>query len=437
MIWLVPTAWVGLAALVVPFVVHLLAHRRAEPLPFPTLRFVRATRLAAIRRRALTDVSLLALRVAMLAVAVAAAAGPLLVTSARREAWNARVVRAVIAPPSAPVDAGDAFRTQRFETADSGDGIRRAVAWLANTPPARREIVVAGPLTIGSIDDDDMAAVPPDIGVRFERTGALPAERKVDAPSIVNERELRHRQLSLTVEGTTVEDTAGGPAPTFPIEIIASPHARAAIEAAVKAVLSQQVWTPPPGRSVRLLVADDPETFKSADVAPIRTAWMANVVARTSVERSLQAQAARRATGIRSGRLTGSPWIPLARAADGRAIAVAASSSTSQARMLVAMPASLADDLATPLLVRTLANAASFPPDPVGSEVVPIPDAQLRAWTRPPPPMTAPRPETVESDDRRWFWLAVIAMLAFETWVRRTGAGDAGDDRVEEAARVA
>ena len=55
MIWLNAFAWFALAAVAVPIAVHLLAHQRGERLPFPTLRFIPATRLAAIRRRAIED----------------------------------------------------------------------------------------------------------------------------------------------------------------------------------------------------------------------------------------------------------------------------------------------------------------------------------------------------------------------------------------------
>src|SRR5437867_2669378 len=102
MIWLHPWAWLTLVSAAVPVLIHLLVHRRAERFPFPTLRFIQPTRLAAIRRRVLDDIPLLAVRASILAVAAAAFAGPLLVTPARRGAWNARVVRAIASTPPHP-----------------------------------------------------------------------------------------------------------------------------------------------------------------------------------------------------------------------------------------------------------------------------------------------------------------------------------------------
>ena len=70
--------------------------RRAERLPFPSLRFLQQTRLASIRRHVLEDLPLLAVRAAILAAAVAALAGPLVHDADQRQAWNARVVRAIV-----------------------------------------------------------------------------------------------------------------------------------------------------------------------------------------------------------------------------------------------------------------------------------------------------------------------------------------------------
>ncbi len=94
--WLQPWAWWGLAAVALPILVHLLARHRVREMPFPSLRFLRPTALAALRRRVLSDVPLLLVRVAMIAAAVAALAAPALVSSARQRAWTARTSRAVI-----------------------------------------------------------------------------------------------------------------------------------------------------------------------------------------------------------------------------------------------------------------------------------------------------------------------------------------------------
>ena len=96
MLWVNPAALFALAAVAAPLLIHLLIQRRAERVPFPTLRFLQPTRLSAIRRQLLDDLPLLAVRVALIAAAVAALAGPLLVTASRKQAWDRRVVRATV-----------------------------------------------------------------------------------------------------------------------------------------------------------------------------------------------------------------------------------------------------------------------------------------------------------------------------------------------------
>jgi len=68
---------------------------------------------------------------------------------------------------------------------------------------------------------------------------------------------------------------------------------------------------------------------------------------------------------------------------------------------------------------------------------VPIGDAVLRGWSRPPMPVTSPRVESVDDDDRRWLWLAALCLMAVEMWIRRVRPAEAAHDRGEEDARVA
>src|SRR5262249_11544966 len=176
-IWLSPAAWIGLLAVAGPIVIHILVQRKTERLAFPSLRFLQQGRLASIRRHLLEDVPLLAIRAAIVAAAVAALAGPLIVTRTQRQAWNDRVVRAIVVqgPDGTRGLRAEAFLSQPFETAAVADAIPRAVVWLENAPPARRELLIVGPLALGSVTAEDLAVVPPDIGIRFEQSGGLPA----------------------------------------------------------------------------------------------------------------------------------------------------------------------------------------------------------------------------------------------------------------------
>jgi hypothetical protein len=441
MIWLNPVALFALAAIAAPILIHLLIQRRAERFPFPTLRFLQPTRLAAIRRHLLEDLPLLAVRALILAAAVAALAGPLFVTSARRQAWDRRVARAIVtdaetvsglasAQEASLTEAPEA-RRRVFPATDLADGIRRAILWLDAAPPARREILIASTLAIGSITAADIALIPSDVGVRFERTGTLPPVRAVPAGRVLTPAGARAREITFEGVRTSVRETPIDGPLAWPIEVVTAKADQPAADAARAAVLSQRVWAGPSDRRVRLFIGGPLSAVSTA--AEIVVPWMADAVARIARDRDFRDAGARVATGLADPRFAAAPWQPLAVAADGRAIAVAAAS----AGRLVVTSAAAATDLATPLLMRAIANAIAPAVDLQRAEVVPIADAELQRWSRPSAPVTAPRIDTVEQDDRRWLWLAALGLLALETWMRRARAADVTRDAGEEHARVA
>lgn len=471
--WLNPLALLALAAVAAPILIHILVQRRAERFPFPTLRFIAPTRLAAIRRHVLEDAALLAVRVAMLAAAVAALAGPLVVTAGRRQAWSQRIVRAIVvadaarafqaSQPSEPSEPSEpAFRSRRFDGASLPDGIRRAVAWLDEAPPARRELVVVSPFAIGSLTAADIAMVPAGVGIRLERSGVLPAASTVPAGWVLTSAsDVVAREATLNGAQTVVRETAEKERASWPIDVRAPREAQPAVDAAVAAVLSERVWAPPPDRRARLVVLESAavaqaspptvvqasppvvaqasppvvaQAFRPAidDATAIREPWMAEAVARIVGDHELQTAASRVATGFSDQRYGAAPWHAVASAADGRPLAVAAGSSS----QLIVVSAASAADIVTPLLMRSIVNGLAIVPNLQSAEVVPIPDRLLREWSRPAPAPGAPRIDTVEDDDRRWLWLAALGLLAIETWMRRARTATVGED-VPEPARVA
>ena len=462
MLWLNPAALFALTAVAAPILIHILIQRSAERFPFPTLRFLLPTRLAAIRRHLLEDLPLLAVRVALLAAAAAALAGPLLVTAGRRQAWDGRVVRAVVRdgvgaelapPPAAPPGPADQGRPLRpaphqekaFETASLTDGIRRAILWLETAPPARREVVISSPLPIGSITQADVAAIPADIGVRFERSGTLPAARTVPGGRLLTSGGVRAREVTFAGDRTSLRDAAGAEAMVWPIDVVAAQAEQPAVDAAIAAVLSQRVWAAPPDRRARLVllqpaavdadlnVRTTSEVVQAFRPAVIDEPWMADAVARIARDRDLRAAAARVAAGLSAARFTAEPWQTLASAADGRPLAVAAGS----ANGIVVASAARASDVVTPVLLRSIANAIAELSDLRRAEVLPIADAVLQQWSHPSAPVASPRVDTVDQDDRRGLWLAALGLLALEMWIRRSRTGDAVHRRREEDARVA
>jgi hypothetical protein len=483
MIWLTPTALFALAAVAAPILIHILVQRRAERFSFPTLRFIAPTRLAAVRRHLLEDAALLAVRMAIFAAAVAALAGPLLVTAARHRAWDQRIVRATVVASDVarafPASAGttsepasarlaEAAETRRrqardhgpgtvapylektFDAASLADGIRRAVAWLDTAPPARRELVVVSPLAIGSLTAADLAPVPVNVGVRFERRGALPPARSVDGVSILTAAGVVRQRVTLSGPQTIVRDTRVDEQVSWPIDVRTAPASQPAIAAAIAAVQAERVSLPPANRRARLVVLDVARAsppnvaqvpssnvaqgFSPAidDAAPIREAWMADAIARVAADRELEAVASNVAAGISDPRYAAAPWHAVVRAADGRPLAVAAGS----AAPLIFVSGANPENLVTALLVRAVVNSLADPPNLQAAEVVPIADRVLSEWSRPAPPVTAPRVDTVAEDDRRWLWLTTVVLLAVETWMRRARTTAAREDS-PETARVA
>jgi hypothetical protein len=458
-IWLNPAAWIGLLAIAGPIVIHILVQRKAERLAFPSLRFLQQGRLASIRRHVLEDVPLLAIRAAIVVAAVAALAGPLIVTRTQRQAWNARVVRATVVDGVAPAAIQPpAFLSQTFETPAVADAIPRAVAWLENAPPARRELLIVGPLALGSVSADDLAVIPPGIGIRFGPSGGLPAERSIAGgrvlgmerdPSALREPQGRpedtrgaagsgsaralskaeglsradgsgsivvQQQVTLKDIQTSVQETGAAAPEAFPVDVICSIDARPIVDTAIAAARSQRVWAPAANRRGRLVLLDpsiDPSAV--ADGGPVTESWIADAVAAIARDRDLQAAGAQTPAGLSDPRFSAMPWQPLLLTPVGRPVAVAAASRASLVLVSSAPPSSLV----TPLLLRAMVNALGGPPDLRQAEVLPIPESQLRAWSRPPASVTAPPVDRVERDDRRGLWVLVIALLALETWVRR------------------
>ena len=199
--WQFPAALWALPLVAVPVLIHLLRMHRAERRPFPSLRFVRASQTASVRPQAPSDLLLMLLRMAAVALAVAAAAGPLLVTPARVAGWNERTARAEIVDVSASMRDGASGQTpaalaeeaaraeiaastysHRIDSAAPCDALARARAWLDGTPPARREMVVISDFQRGVLTrtQPEVAEIPEAIGLRFVAVSQAGERREAD-----------------------------------------------------------------------------------------------------------------------------------------------------------------------------------------------------------------------------------------------------------------
>jgi hypothetical protein len=438
-IWLNAPVLFALAALAAPVLIHILVQRRAEQLPFPTLRFLQPARLAAIRRHVLEDAALLAVRAAILALAVAALAGPLLLTAVRRQAWERRVARAVVTETMAadgqPSADDGVFRSQRFTGPSLRDSVRRATAWLEQTPPARRELIIASPLAIGSLDAADVALIPASIGIRFERQRALPQTRTVPAGRLIGvEPFVLAREVTFAGASTIVRDVPTSEAATWPIEVTHAPDAKAAVDAAKSVVLGQRVRASTPDRRVRLVIGATAVRGPAVENAtPVTQPWMADAAARIVRDAELQTAASRVANGLADDWFSKAPWQTLASAADGHPLLVAAD------RLVVS--AAAATDIVTPLLMRAIANGVVPAADLQSAEVLPIADRQLQEWSRPASIPVAPNAKALKrsdsDDDRRWFWIAALGLIALETWMRGARMSVSDQQHQPEDKRVA
>lgn len=223
LILLNPAGLAALLAVAAPIVVHLLLRRRARRVLFPSLRFVRPSDAAAVRLRAIADWPLLVVRCAIVAAAAFALARPLLVTAARRDAWNARIARAIVVdvtPTAGDLSAAvsderrDAFRSMVIQSQAVDEGIAEAVGWLSTAPPAKREVVVLSDFQLGTIDRLTLDRVPVSIGVRFRQFpsgGTSVAEPGVQINVQAPDRDRALAQAALRAAGQEREEPSASP----------------------------------------------------------------------------------------------------------------------------------------------------------------------------------------------------------------------------------
>ena len=375
--WLAPAAFAGLFLIALPIAVHLLVRQQAREQLFPSLRFLRETQLAALRRRRIEDAALLLCRAAIIAAAILALAGPVVMTPARTATQASRVSRAVIvsgegSPAQASDEAAGAFRSVTINRADIADAISDAMRWFEQQPPSAREIVMVGALQRGAVTAADLAAVPRDIGIRFARSRAA-ASPDVTVPILTRRNDVLtriDRPTQLSVDGTRVTDGGAQPVANDLVAIVASGAHAPVAEAALAAALDAGIpWRDFSGRV--LIVWD------GADEAQVKT----------------------RGAGAR----------------------------------VIRMPRPVPDSAAADAVRAVLSRVSR----PLLVDSVAITDEQLTAWSRPAGPPSPAAPVSDEGD-RRWVWALALALLALEWWLReRRSASVAIAEKPSPEVRVA
>jgi hypothetical protein len=353
--WISTAGFIGLGLIALPIAIHLLVRQRTRTLLYPSLRFLHETALAAFRRRRIDDAVLLACRVAIIAIAALALAGPIVQTPSRTASYAGRTVRAEVgvnAGESRPAGVleDDAFRFASFSRAEIADSIRDALRWIDEQPAASREIVFSGLFTAGSITHADLLAIPGDIGIRF-----LPGQQSPRADAAVRALLLRDGRLVLVerpaqfdVDSTRVSEGRVTAVPAESIRVIAAAPDQPLADAALRAALEEGVRWDTPQRRVLVM-------WEGAPVAP------------------------------------GPSEVQIVR------MPVPGTSSNAAAAIWNALEASIAIPLAEPVRITR---------------------EQLDAWSRPPGP-PSPSAAPADEGDRRWFWAGALLLLGLEQWVRR------------------
>ncbi len=357
-LWTAPLALAGLALVAIPIAIHLLIRQQVRTLPYPSLRFLHETRLAAFRRRRVEDAVVLVCRIAVVAIAAAALAGPVVQTDARTAGYASRTSRAVVVLGAVSPDVmarltDRAFRSTTVQREAIADALAEAVRWLNDQPRSAREIVIAGALRRGDIGPGDLAALPAGVGVHFEQT--VPDGPGDLTVSILARRDNAlhriERSATLTAESTRVADAASSPLDADLVTIRSAPRQAELAGAALRAALAAGV----PWHDFR-----------------------------------------RRVVVVWEG-------------ADGSSV-----TSPGSDVQVIRMPVPAPPSAAAGAVHAALAKASR----PEWVEPLTIPRSQLESWTRRPGPPAVDAP-TEDEGDRRWLWAAALALLAVEWRLRR------------------
>ena len=387
--WLYPAALVGLLAIAGPVLVHLLRRERARRIVVPTVRFMRPGEQAAVRLRMPSDGWLLLLRATIVACVALAAARPLLLTDARRAQWSDRVARAVVVDASESARAGSdvaqiatasagASPSVRIDDTDLARGIGRAAAWLAQAPPARREIVIVSDFQRGALSDADVDTVPDEVGLRFlpSPTARAPLEPSL---SILDRNGVVAATAIPSLESTAVTYNRV-PTPDG-LEIMAAGEAES-VATLRRVVAAAGATAPSPDQPIVI-------RFPGADAAA-----SSEGAADWAVAAGARLLAAPEVAGV-----------DLEVTAAGNTLVVDANVEP--------------DSLEAALVVKAALDARDHRRRFDEAEPARIADARLAGWSRPAAPADPGAWRQTDESDGRWFWMLALALLGLEAVVRR------------------
>jgi Aerotolerance regulator N-terminal len=449
-------AWQNAAALwalplaVVPFVIHLLRTHHARRVAFPSLRFVPVSRTAAVRMRLPSDVLLMLVRIAIVALAVGALAGPILLTEARMAAWNVRTARAVVVdisdsmrdadgsgvPPegvageAAAAELRTATYGARFDSRDLNEGLARAVRWLSASPPARREVVVISDLQRGALGrPDTMMPVTDGIGVRFIPIGRPARMKSFDGAPLVGAGDVgvQSQAIEATVDTTAVAIEARPGKEMAGLRLSAAPGGEQAVARLLRAVATAGAPAGSRDEPLAIQFAGAPSSA-AASLATIKPGWMLRTVLRLREDSALASSSEWSAVSAPQA-MVPDPWTIVVRNRDGSP-RVRAAASLSELLLDVAAPA---DSLFAAAVVQAALTARVDVNGYAEHEIARLDETALSRLNRPAGPVARDAWRRADSTDARWFWLLAMALLGVEQWLRAQSA----HHRQQEVTRAA
>ncbi|MEO6212626.1 MAG: BatA domain-containing protein, partial [Vicinamibacterales bacterium] len=292
--WLNAAALVGLSAVTLPVVVHLLLRDRSPRVLVPSIRFIVRTRESAVRLQRPSDVLLLLVRITIIACAALALAAPLVITERRQATWNSRTMRAIVVDASDSVDGGAAAATAaasskgstaflQIHDADLKAGITRASAWLRAAPPGRQELVVVSDFHEGAVVGAMFAVVPAAAGIRTMPVARRPlVAGDIDGGSVVYGSRTYAQRILVEAAATSfilrdIDEDAG-------VDFMLGASASPSLGALARTVAAVGIFRPPADRPAvvafgstgRAAEVDDPAAI--AVDAPEDSFEAANVV---------------------------------------------------------------------------------------------------------------------------------------------------------------
>jgi hypothetical protein len=424
--WLNPAALVGLLALAVPVLVHLFGRRIARRQRFPSLRLLRDARATPATRSQPSDILLLLLRCAVIAAAALALAQPLWLNAIRTRAANTPV-RAIMVDTSLSMrrltsEGGAETALERaralaqqmldssreglvIETDRPGASIAGASSWLA-VRSGLREIVIVSDFQEGAVQDGNLFAVPPGVGVRPLRVAATSSGPAPPGPP----SGLRVAAWPLETEATW--DVTSRDSLTFPLTILPAPTDDEAVLATIAAARRLR----PAGRTSHnvtvLFPGSASATAAGVQERTLAAPWQGDLLLALRRNRLLRDVAAR-ATAT-SCAVTGTPILHNDRREPLAMMAAAVPGVPGEAVIASCVAAGSIAAVALVSAVVSALSTSSF------AELEPsfVPDEHLRRWERP-PTSVVPRGTDETSPDGRWFWVVALLLLLAEEWVRR------------------